>query len=166
MGVGLEKGELEVAIEISSTSKADYEIQNIRKCLDTGYDYVICVSTEEERLSLLKANARKSFKIQERERIKFSFPFQLKNFLVGNALAGIVSETAIVSKEIPGQKQLLDTKEAAEFLGISKNTLYEWVIQEKVPYIKVGRLTKFKKETLEEWLKRQSHEEDKKGYID
>ncbi|OGL45868.1 MAG: hypothetical protein A2149_00270 [Candidatus Schekmanbacteria bacterium RBG_16_38_11] len=67
---------------------------------------------------------------------------------------------------MPGQKQLLDTKEAAELLGISKNTLYEWVIQKKVPYIKVGRLTKFKKETLEEWLKRQSHEEDKKGYID
>ena len=55
----------------------------------------------------------------------------------------------IVSKEILNQKQLLDTKEAAELLDISKNTLYEWVIQKKLPYIKVGRLTKFKKEALE-----------------
>ncbi len=57
-----------------------------------------------------------------------------------------------VSEEISKQKQLLDTNEAAEFLGISKNTLYEWVIQKKVPFVKVGRLTKFKKEALEAWL--------------
>lgn len=64
-----------------------------------------------------------------------------------------------VSEEISKQKQLLDTNEAAEFLGISKNTLYEWVIQKKVPFVKVGWLTKFKKEALEAWLEQRTHEE-------
>ena len=64
-----------------------------------------------------------------------------------------------VSEEISKQKQLLDTNEAAEFLGISKNTLYEWVIQKKGPFVKVGRLTKFKKEALEAWLEQRTHEE-------
>jgi excisionase family DNA binding protein len=64
-----------------------------------------------------------------------------------------------VSEEISKQKQLLDTNETAEFLGISKNTLYEWVIQKKVPFVKVGRLTKFKKEALEAWLEQRTHEE-------
>ncbi len=49
--------------------------------------------------------------------------------------------------------------EASEFLGISKNTLCEWVIQKKVPVTKVGRLNKFKKEELEAWLERRTHEE-------
>ena len=43
--------------------------------------------------------------------------------------------------------------EAAEFLGIKKSTLYEWIVQKKVPHYKVGRLVKFKREDLEAWLK-------------
>ena len=57
----------------------------------------------------------------------------------------------------------MDTKEASEFLGISKNTLYEWVVQNKVPYIKVGRLVKFKKGDLEDWLKKRTRDE-RKGF--
>lgn len=164
--VGLKKGDMTVAIEISSTTKPEQEIENIRKCLDSGYDYVICISSEDDKLSALKIKVRKSFRIQERERIKFCLPSQLKTFLSGATLAGIVSETGNVSEKISNQKQLLDTNEAAELLGISKNTLYEWVIQKRVPYIKVGRLTKFKKEALEEWLTRKSVGEEKKDYRD
>ena len=58
----------------------------------------------------------------------------------------------------------MDTKEASEFLGISKNTLYEWVVQNKVPYIKVGRLVKFRKGDLEEWLKKRTRDE-RKNYV-
>jgi len=39
--VGLRKDEMRVALEISTISKPDQEIQNIRKCLEAGYDYVI-----------------------------------------------------------------------------------------------------------------------------
>jgi len=72
-----------------------------------------------------------------------------------------VSEKDIVSGQIKKEKQLLDTKEAAEFLGISKNTLYEWIIQRKIPHIKVGRLVKFRREDLEAWLKKRTQEERK-----
>jgi excisionase family DNA binding protein len=81
------------------------------------------------------------------------------NFLSSVSSASIVSEKRNVSEKIPKQKQLLDMNEASEFLGISKNTLYEWVIQKKVPFVKVGRLTKFKKEALEAWLEQRTHEE-------
>jgi excisionase family DNA binding protein len=41
------------------------------------------------------------------------------------------------------QKRLIDIKELSEYIGISINTLYGWVSQKKIPYCKIGRLTKF-----------------------
>jgi excisionase family DNA binding protein len=46
-------------------------------------------------------------------------------------------------------------------LGINKNTLYEWIIQKKIPHIKVGRLVKFRREDLEAWLGKRTQEERK-----
>ena len=53
----------------------------------------------------------------------------------------------------------MDTTEASEFLGIKKNTLYEWIVQKKIPHLKVGRLVKFRKADLEAWLEKRSQEE-------
>jgi excisionase family DNA binding protein len=159
--VGLTKDDVRVAVEISSTSRPDQEIQNIRKCLDAGYDYVISVCDHEKSLQTIKKEARKSFTAREKERIRIYSPDKVKDFLSGIDSTRIVSEKGIVSGQISKEKQLLDTKEASEFLGISKNTLYEWIIQKKIPHIKVGRLVKFRKEDLEEWLKKRTQEERK-----
>ena len=163
--VGLKKGEESVAIEISSTTKPDQEIQNIRKCLDAGYDYIVCVSSDEKSLALLRTEVKKGFMIKERERIRFYHPSRIKTFLSGIDSDRVVSEKPAVSDIISNQKQLLNTKEAAELLGLSKHTLYEWVIQKKIPYVKVGRLTKFKRKDLDEWLNKRSHREDRRDLI-
>jgi excisionase family DNA binding protein len=42
--------------------------------------------------------------------------------------------------------------EAAEYLGITKGTLYVWVCQRKVPCVKVGRLTKFDINDIDAWI--------------
>ena len=159
--VGLKKNDMHVAIEISSTSRVDQEVQNIRKCLEAGYDYVISICTDEKALPFLKKEAKRSFSLKERERIRFYVPDQVKIFLSSVSPRGIVSEKGIVSGQISKEKQLLDTNEASEYLGIKKNTLYEWIIQKKIPYIKVGRLVKFRKEDLENWLKRRTQKERK-----
>ncbi|MFH0813132.1 MAG: helix-turn-helix domain-containing protein [Pseudomonadota bacterium] len=41
------------------------------------------------------------------------------------------------------QKRLIDIKEASEYLDLTVNTLYSWVSQRKIRFVKVGRLTKF-----------------------
>jgi excisionase family DNA binding protein len=117
---------------------------------------VVSVSDDKKFLEAIKALARKVFTFKEKERIRFYLPREAKELLLTIAPERIVSEKTIVSGQIHKKKQLLNTKEAAEYLGISRNTLYEWVIQNKVPYIKVGRLVKFKKEELETWLKRRT----------
>jgi excisionase family DNA binding protein len=42
----------------------------------------------------------------------------------------------------------------AEYLGLSKLTLYEWVSQRKIKYVKVGRLVKFDARQLERWIEK------------
>jgi excisionase family DNA binding protein len=55
-------------------------------------------------------------------------------------------------KEIKGEPNLMDIQQTAEYLGLSVGTIYQWRSQHKVPYIKVGRRVKFKKEQLDQWL--------------
>ena len=159
--VGLKKGDIGVAIEVASFSKPEQEIANIRKCLEGSYDYVVSVSDDEKFLEAVRALARKVFTFKEKEKIRFFLPREVKEFLLNITPEGIVSEKAIVSGQIQKEKQLLNTKEAAESLGISKNTLYEWIVEKKIPYIKVGRLVKFRREDLEAWLKKRAQEERK-----
>ena len=49
-------------------------------------------------------------------------------------------------------RKLLTMNEASEYLGISKLTLYGWVSERKLGFIKVGRLVKFKQEHLDRWI--------------
>jgi len=131
--VELRKDDIRVAVEISSTTRPEHEIQNIKKCLEAGYDYILAVCPDNKRLSLLKTEVKKVFSFKERERIRFYHSDQLKNFFNSVGQPGIFSEKIIFSGQITKQKQLLNSEEAAEFLGIGINTLYEWVSQKKIP---------------------------------
>ena len=55
---------------------------------------------------------------------------------------------------------LLTRKEAAEYLGVCENTLAIWACKKRhaLKYIKVGRLTKYRKAHLDEFLERQTVE--------
>lgn len=48
--------------------------------------------------------------------------------------------------------ELLGIEEAAAYLGIKRSTLYGWVHYRKIPFIKIGRLVKFRSETLKQWV--------------
>ena len=50
-------------------------------------------------------------------------------------------------------RRLIDIQEAAEYTGLSPHTLYTMVSQRRIPYVKVGRLTKFDVGLLDAWIK-------------
>ena len=50
------------------------------------------------------------------------------------------------------EKRLLNIREVSEYLGLSTNTLYTWISQKKIPYVKMGRLSKFDKKDLDKWI--------------
>jgi excisionase family DNA binding protein len=164
--VGLRKNDVMAAVEISDTTRPEQEVPNIRKCLEAGYDYILSVCPDDKDLSQLKTAVKKSFTFKERERIRFYPVSRVKDFLSGVGSPAIVSEKPIVSGQITKEKQLLDTAEASQLLGISRNTLYEWIVQRKIPYIKVGRLVKFRREDLQKWLEKRIQEEKRFDIID
>lgn len=48
----------------------------------------------------------------------------------------------------------INTDEAAEYLGVKATTIREWIKKNNgIPAHKIGRLWKFKKEELDQWVK-------------
>ena len=49
--------------------------------------------------------------------------------------------------------RLMSIQEAAVYTGLAVPTLYKMVSQRRIPYVKVGRLTKFDLGLLDAWIK-------------
>ena len=47
---------------------------------------------------------------------------------------------------------VIDNDQAATYLGCTPDTLRVWVSKRRVPFIKVGRLTRFRRTDLDAWL--------------
>jgi len=56
-------------------------------------------------------------------------------------------------------KLLIDVKQLSESTGLSVFTLYSWINQKKIPYVKVGRLVRFDPRKIEKWIEENSVEE-------
>lgn len=50
------------------------------------------------------------------------------------------------------EKRVLSVRETAKMLGISIHTLYSWVSQRRIPFVKLGRRTEFDIKDLEDWI--------------
>ena len=53
-------------------------------------------------------------------------------------------------------REVMGIREASEYLGVSRETLYKYVYEEKIPGFKLGNRWKFKKTVLDRWMERQS----------
>ncbi len=56
------------------------------------------------------------------------------------------------------RKRFLNIHELSDFLGICVNTIYSWVSQDKIPFVKVGHLLRFDVPKIEAWLAKREHE--------
>ena len=56
--------------------------------------------------------------------------------------------------------------EIAFYLGVKRDTLYKWISEKHMPAHKIGRLWKFKKEEVDEWVRTGGANEDpQKGSV-
>ena len=46
----------------------------------------------------------------------------------------------------------MNFEETSRLLGVTPGTMRGWVSQKKVPYVKIGRLTKFDPNDIEKWI--------------
>ena len=54
------------------------------------------------------------------------------------------------------EKRFLTPRELAEYLGIARGTIYNWLSEKKIPCFKLGRLVKFDLREIDKWLKGKS----------
>ena len=47
----------------------------------------------------------------------------------------------------------LSVDEIAAYLGIKRDTVYKWIADKQMPAHKVGRLWKFRKEEVDDWVR-------------
>jgi len=47
----------------------------------------------------------------------------------------------------------LSVDEICQYLGISRDTVYKWIDQKDMPAHKLGRLWKFRKEEVDDWIR-------------
>ncbi len=58
---------------------------------------------------------------------------------------------------MPGLKviesgNLLTPQQAADFLGIKLSTIYSLCMRKAVPFIKIGKLNRFRRQDLDKWI--------------
>lgn len=53
------------------------------------------------------------------------------------------------------QRQTITVKEAAEYIGISKDLVYQLVRENQLPHLKLKRRILFRKTVLDKWMQNQ-----------
>jgi len=49
-------------------------------------------------------------------------------------------------------EKLLTAKQVSELLEVKVSTVYDWVYRKAIPYVKLGRLIRFKKPEIFHWV--------------
>jgi len=53
-------------------------------------------------------------------------------------------------------REVMNIRQASAYLGVSTDTLYKYVYEEKIPAFKLGNRWKFKKTILDAWMEKKS----------
>ncbi len=157
--VYLERDGLTIGCEISVTTGAEHETQNLAKCLSAGFGYAVLVSPDEQTL----ADARTLFGDVDARRVRFLSPDGFIAFLDEFEKAKTPTDTVARNKarrpgqteepDSPNVKRMLIAEDAAAYLGLAPQTLAKlrWS-GDSPPYFKVGRRVLYGREDLDSWL--------------
>jgi excisionase family DNA binding protein len=57
-------------------------------------------------------------------------------------------------------EQLLSIKEVSTRLKVKESTLRAWVFQKRIPFVRLGRLVRFRESDLEDWARTGADKEE------
>ena len=61
------------------------------------------------------------------------------------------------SKEnMADSREVMNIRQASQYLGVSPDTLYKYVGEQKIPAFKLGNRWRFKKSRLDQWMEEKS----------
>jgi excisionase family DNA binding protein len=59
-------------------------------------------------------------------------------------------------QKIDRLKEVMTVREASQYLGISPDTLYKYLSEDRIPAFKLGNRWRFKKDLLDRWMEKKS----------
>ena len=59
--------------------------------------------------------------------------------------------------------EVMNIRQASQYLGVSADTLYKYVGEQKIPAFKLGNRWRFKKSKLDQWMEEKSNQMEVKG---
>ncbi|MGH9398065.1 MAG: excisionase family DNA-binding protein [Terriglobia bacterium] len=59
----------------------------------------------------------------------------------------------------------MNVREASQYLGVSKETLYKYLIEERIPAFKLGSRWRLKKDVLDRWMESESRQRLNLRYV-
>jgi excisionase family DNA binding protein len=72
---------------------------------------------------------------------------------VGWTLISVDKENAMADS-----REVMNIRQASQYLGVSPDTLYKYVNEQKIPAFKLGNRWRFKKSKLDQWMEEKSME--------
>jgi len=56
-------------------------------------------------------------------------------------------------------RRLLNVQEIAQYIGSTRLNIYQMVSKNQIPFVKIGRSTRFDVLKIDDWIERNSHQE-------
>lgn len=53
-------------------------------------------------------------------------------------------------------REVMNVREASQYLGVTKETLYKYLAEQSIPAFKLGSRWRLKKNVLDRWMEKQS----------
>ena len=60
-------------------------------------------------------------------------------------------------------REVMNIRQASQYLGVSPDTLYKYVGEQKIPAFKLGNRWRFKKSRLDQWMEEKSTQMEAKS---
>ena len=60
-------------------------------------------------------------------------------------------------------REVMNIRQASQYLGVSPDTLYKYVGEQKIPAFKLGNRWRFKKSRLDQWMEEKSNQMEVRG---
>jgi excisionase family DNA binding protein len=57
-------------------------------------------------------------------------------------------------------REVMNIRQASQYLGVSPDTLYKYVGEQKIPAFKLGNRWRFKKSRLDQWMEEESRQNE------
>jgi excisionase family DNA binding protein len=68
-----------------------------------------------------------------------------------------------VLKPMADSREVMNIRQASQYLGVSPDTLYKYVGEQKIPAFKLGNRWRFKKSKLDQWMEEKSTQMEARG---